>query len=56
MNATFAFGGDIDDGALLDMPSAVIPAERDVHGEIEDPEGFAAFGRPPDNDKPVSRD
>ena len=43
-----AFKADVDDGALPDAMAAIVPAERDVHQQVEDQEALAAFRRSPE--------
>ena len=54
--AARAFEADVDDGALPDAMAAIVPAERDVHQEVEDQEALAAFRRAPDDDEAASRE
>jgi hypothetical protein len=46
---------EIDDGALLDPPSAIEHAARHVHGEVERPEALAALRRAPHHDEAAAR-
>jgi|SRR5271166_1850894 len=41
--------------ALPHAMAAIVPAERDVHQEIEDEEALAAFRRPPEDGETASR-
>ena len=50
-----AFKADIDDSALPHAMAAILPAERDVHQEIEDEETLAAFRRSPEHGQTASR-
>src|SRR5215472_15789585 len=47
--------GDIDDRTLLDAPAAIFPAERDMHGEIKNPEALAALRLSPRHNETVAR-
>src|SRR5262249_28651070 len=46
-----AFDRTVDDGALLDLVPAILPAECDMHHQIKHPKAFPAFRRPPDDDE-----
>src|SRR5215831_7395697 len=43
------FAGDVQDVSALDRAPVIEPAEGDVHFEIEDPEGLAAFRLAPNH-------
>ena len=45
----------IDDRALLHTPTAIAPAKRDVHHEVEGPKTFAALRRSPYNGEAGAR-
>ena len=52
--AVSTFTGDVNDRALNDASATVRPAQGDVHGEVEGPEGFAALRWPPDDDQALA--
>src|SRR5258706_9665680 len=56
VQAALSFAGHIDHRTLLDASAAIFPTQRDMHCQIETPEGLAAFGRAPDHDKALARD
>src|SRR5712692_8341068 len=56
LNAGLPFEGAIDDGTLMYTAAAIRPAERDVHHEIESPEGLATFRRSPHHGHADARD
>jgi hypothetical protein len=47
LKALGALEGAVNDGSGNDTATALLPAERDMHREIEGPKAFAAFGRTP---------
>ena len=48
-----AFEADIDDGTLPHAMAAIVPAERDVHQEVEDEKLLPHFGGPQKTARPL---